>query len=62
MAYIFCTERIGKPPAPMLDDYGKLIRELVVYVLEADGKVVGILVLKPKDHYMLLENITIYPL
>ena len=39
-AYSIYIPRIGKPPGPMLDDYGKLIAEGAVSVLgDADGSI-----------------------
>jgi ribosomal protein S18 acetylase RimI-like enzyme len=55
------VERIGKPPGPMLDDYQKIINEKLVYVLEIEGEVQAVLVLEPRDSYMLLDNIAVHP-
>ncbi|MCQ3807153.1 MAG: hypothetical protein OXB92_12710 [Acidimicrobiaceae bacterium] len=40
-AYGPYVKRIGKPPAPMLDDYAALIRSEVVHVATSDGRLVG---------------------
>jgi GNAT superfamily N-acetyltransferase len=55
-AYGMYVERIGKPPGPMLDDYGALIADGVVSVLEdSDGT------LLPKPDHLLLDNIAVRP-
>jgi ribosomal protein S18 acetylase RimI-like enzyme len=60
-AYEKYIPRIGKKPAPMLDDYARLITNEVVYVLEAQEGVRGVLVLWTEQHHILLENIAIAP-
>jgi ribosomal protein S18 acetylase RimI-like enzyme len=61
-AYSIYIERIGKPPGTMLDDYGALIAEGAVNVLEeADGTIAAILVLRPKTDHLLLDNIAVRP-
>ena len=61
-AYSIYIERIGKPPGPMLDDYGKLIAEGAVSVLEEPGAAIAaILVLLPKPDHLLLDNIAVRP-
>jgi GNAT superfamily N-acetyltransferase len=61
-AYSIYIERIGKPPGPMLDDYGALITDGVVSVLEEDdGGIAAIVVLLPKPDHLLLDNIAVRP-
>jgi GNAT superfamily N-acetyltransferase len=61
-AYSIYIARIGKPPGPMLDDYGALIDAGAVWVFdEADGDIVGILVLLSKPDHLLLDNIAVRP-
>ena len=60
-AYRHYIERIGRPPAPMGEDYGKAIREARVTVAESAGRVVGVLVLAPADGELLLENVAVAP-
>jgi len=61
-AYSIYIERIGKPPGPMLDDYGALITEGAVSVLEEPGAAIAaILVLLPKPDHLLLDNIAVRP-
>jgi ribosomal protein S18 acetylase RimI-like enzyme len=45
----------------MLDDYGQLIRDGRVHVIQHDGIVQGILVLIPQEDAMLLDNVAVSP-
>ena len=45
----------------MLDDYTARVAEGVVQVLEAGGRIVGVLVLIPAAGYLLLDNVAIEP-
>ena len=59
-AYAIYIDRIGKPPGPMLDDYGVLIEAGAVHVLEAgDQPVEAIVVLLEKPDHLLLDNIAV---
>jgi GNAT superfamily N-acetyltransferase len=59
-AYSIYVDRIGKPPGPMLDDYGALIGADAVSVLEEpDGAIAAIIVLLPKPDHLLLDNIAV---
>jgi GNAT superfamily N-acetyltransferase len=59
-AYSIYVDRIGKPPGPMLDDYGALIGAGIVSVLEEpDGTIAAIIVLLPKADHLLLDNIAV---
>lgn len=61
-AYAPYVERIGKPPGPMLDDYGERIAEGAVSVAEApDGTLQAIVVLLPQPDHLLLDNIAVHP-
>ncbi|KRE18119.1 GNAT family acetyltransferase [Bosea sp. Root381] len=60
-AYTHYIARIGREPGPMLDDYGALITERRVSVIEHDGVVQGLLVLIPQPDAMLLDNIAVSP-
>lgn len=59
-AYRHYLARIGKLPGPMLDDYGKVIRQHAVHVVDADG-IVGVLVLIDSADGILLDNVAIHP-
>jgi GNAT superfamily N-acetyltransferase len=58
-AYAVYIPRIGRPPAPMLEDYGSLIGDGRVYVLEDDAGIAGLVVLIPEEHAMLLDNVAV---
>jgi ribosomal protein S18 acetylase RimI-like enzyme len=61
-AYSVYIARIGKPPGPMLDDYGALIDAGAVSVWQAgDGSIAAIIVLLPKPDHLLLDNIAVDP-
>ena len=59
-AYAMYVARMGKPPAPMHDDYAARIAAGSVYVLE-DGDVVGVLVVVPERDALLLDNVAVAP-
>ena len=61
-AYQRYVERIGKPPAPMLDDYRKHVRAHTAWVAELDGEIAGLIVLLPEDDHLLLDNVAVDPL
>ena len=59
-AYAIYIDRIGKPPGPMLDDYGALIEAGAVHLLEPAGHpVAAIIVLLGKADHLLLDNIAV---
>ena len=60
-AYRHYIARIGKPPGPMLNDYGARVLEGVVWVLEEGSVIAGIIVLLPATDYLLLDNIAVSP-
>ena len=60
-AYRHYIVRIGKPPGPMLDDYAARVSEGVVWVLEEEAAIAGIIVLLPTTNYLLLDNIAVAP-
>lgn len=45
----------------MRADYGTLIAEGSVHVAAYDGEVCGVLVLKPAERHMLIENVAVNP-
>jgi len=55
------VERIGRPPAPMLEDNTHVIATRSVFVAEKDALVVGVLVLATTDEGFLLENVAVSP-
>lgn len=60
-AYGPYVERIGKPPAPMLDDYAALINNEVVHVATRDGRLVGLIVMWPQQDHLYVDNIAVVP-
>lgn len=61
-AYAPYVDRIGRPPGPMLDDYGARIAEGIVSVLEdPDGVIAAVIVLIPKPDHLLLDNVAVRP-
>jgi ribosomal protein S18 acetylase RimI-like enzyme len=53
--------RIGKPPAPMLDDYAARVSQGVVWVIEEQFAIAGVIVLLPEHEHLLLDNIAVAP-
>lgn len=60
-AYSMYILRIGKPPGPMLDDYGALIRDGSVSICLVDDEIAALIVLIPKPDHLLLDNIAVAP-
>ena len=60
-AYQHYIPRMGKPPAPMLEDYEDIIQRHTAFVIEEQGEIIGLLVLIPKASAMLLDNIAVDP-
>jgi ribosomal protein S18 acetylase RimI-like enzyme len=53
--------RIGKEPAPMLEDYAALIRAGEVWVLVEGGEVLGVLVMRPAEDHLFVDNVAVAP-
>jgi GNAT superfamily N-acetyltransferase len=60
-AYQKYVERIGKTPAPMLDDYSVHVRAHAAWFAETDGVTVGLVVLLPGNDHLLLDNVAVDP-
>jgi precorrin-4/cobalt-precorrin-4 C11-methyltransferase len=60
-AYGHYVDRIGRDPAPMLDDYPALIARGDVWVSDDETAILGVLVLHDADDHLLLENIAVAP-
>jgi ribosomal protein S18 acetylase RimI-like enzyme len=62
-AYAGYVGRIGKQPAPMLEDYPALIRAGEVWVLagEAGVEVLGVLVMRPAEDHLFVDNVAVAP-
>lgn len=60
-AYARYVPRIGRTPAPVVADYGSLIAAGEVWVGDAGGRVVGVLVIRPAGDALELENVAVDP-
>ncbi len=60
-SYTKFISRIGKKPAPMLDNYQYKISKELVHVFEEKGKIVGIIVLVPRPDHLYLGNLAVSP-
>jgi ribosomal protein S18 acetylase RimI-like enzyme len=60
-AYEVHVEGVGRRPAPMDADYAETVREGETFVVERDGAVVGVLVLRTEPDHLLIENVAIDP-
>jgi len=58
-AYAPYIPRIGKEPAPMLDDYRQVIAGGEVFVLGAEGEVRGVLVLEQEGDVLHVQNVAV---
>ena len=60
-AYGHYSERIGRPPGPMFDDYLRVINEDLAFVADSKGRLIGLMVLKFNQGKALLDNVAVYP-
>ena len=60
-AYAVYVPRIGREPAPMGADYEALIGKGAVTVAVEEDSIVGVLVLRPQQDSLLLENVAVAP-
>lgn len=60
-AYTKYVERIGRPPAPMTQDYGQLLGTSRVWVIDCGTTLVGLLVTEDKGDHMFLDVIAVAP-
>lgn len=60
-AYLPYVASIGVRPGPLDDDYGEMIRQQQVWLLEQDGAIHAVLVLDPEPQAMLLVNVAVDP-
>ena len=64
-AYHKYVARIGTRPGPMLDDYAVVVADHIVHVARSDGDaqghILGIVVLIEKPNGILLDNIAVSP-
>jgi ribosomal protein S18 acetylase RimI-like enzyme len=60
-AYTPYISRIGKKPAPMLDDYQQVLAETDTYVMTDGAEIVGVLVMSQEGNELLLINVAVSP-
>ena len=60
-AYSPYIERIGRKPAPMLEDYASQVLARRVHVLAHEQTLSGFVVLIDTEEYLLLDNIAVSP-
>lgn len=60
-AYNLYIDRMGRRPAPMLADYKELISNNFVHIVTDRDELKGLIVLIPKDNYLLIENMAVHP-
>ena len=60
-AYTKYVERIGRPPAPMVQDYGQLLTTSRVWVIDCATTLVGLLVTEDKGDHLFLDVIAVAP-
>jgi ribosomal protein S18 acetylase RimI-like enzyme len=58
-SYSKYVERIGKEPAPMLEDYAALIEAGEVWVLAEGEEVLGVLVMRPAEDHLFVDNVAV---
>jgi ribosomal protein S18 acetylase RimI-like enzyme len=60
-AYTKYVERIGRPPAPMVQDYGQLLTTSRVWVIDCGTTILGLLVTEDKGDHLFLDVIAVAP-
>ena len=60
-AYVHYIERIGKQPAPMLENYAEVLEHAQVHVATQRELVVGTVVLIPTNEGFCLDNVAVRP-
>lgn len=60
-AYSPYIERIGRKPAPMAANYELAVRNGTIVVAKAGVRVVGLLMTRPVEGTLLIENIAVHP-
>ena len=62
LAFAPYLERMDRPPAPMLADYGELIAKGDAWILELDGRIAAFAILKDEeDGWLLLDIVAVNP-
>jgi N-acetylglutamate synthase-like GNAT family acetyltransferase len=60
-AYGHYAPLIGRTPMPMLVDYGVALAHHPIWVLEADGALVGVIELIEREDHLWVDNVAIDP-
>ena len=60
-AYGRWVERFGREPSPMRDDYARRIGDGQVWVLEEEGKLIGLVMLRDGPEALLIPNVAVAP-
>jgi ribosomal protein S18 acetylase RimI-like enzyme len=60
-AYSPYIPRMGRKPAPMLDDHAGRVRDGTAWVADVNGEVAGVLVLLDEPDHLLLDNVAVDP-
>lgn len=61
-AYGKYIELIGRPPAPMFEDYAEVTRSREVVVAQYEGAVVGVLVFEMSGEGFFIDNVAVTPM
>lgn len=60
-AYAVHLPRMDRVPGPMLADYDAVVRDAEVWLAEDATGITGLLVLRPEDGALLLDNLAVRP-
>ena len=60
-AYKPYCKRIGRKPAPMTEDYARLIKTGTIWVISAEDVIVGYIVLRDEFDHVFVDNIAVTP-
>jgi len=60
-AYAKWVEVIGREPRPMTADYDAAVRDHLVDLLYDDGRLVGLIEMRPEADYLLIVNVAVAP-
>ncbi len=61
VSYAKYVERLGREPAPMLEDYAALIEAGEVWVLVEGEEVLGVLVMRAAEDQLFVDNVAVAP-
>ena len=60
-AYALYVPRIGRKPAPMVADFAAQIAAAQVHVCVAGDRLLGYIVMYPRDDHLHIENVAVFP-